>query len=85
MDLFLTLVTLITVINSVKRNSYSQICSLSAVIAKSNKTKNKVVAFVDQTLSQKNIDIGNSDLAMRNFFQYSNRHYNASTEDFTES
>ena len=85
------------VINSVKANNYSHISSLnrddtevishdtkSRMISKSNKIKNKTVTFADTPLSQKTIDIGNTDLAMPNIFQSSNRHTDVSPEDVSE-
>ena len=49
------------VINSVDAINYGQTNSLSEVIAKLSKTKNKIVTFADTPLSQKTIDIKNTD------------------------
>ena len=58
--------------------------TLSEVKNKDIKNKDKLIPFIDQPLSQKTIDIGNTDLAMPNIFQSSIRHTDVSPEDISE-
>ena len=74
----------VTTINKRQINT-SEVKVVTPVISKTklNKTK-KTVTFADTPLSQKTIDIGNTDLSMPNVFQSSNRHTDVSPEDVSE-